>query len=156
MQTFFLCMVFQSILKMSRHLGDQINTNVFYLKSTFFLLLPHLFVSLACVISNQNISSSLSPLLDKQMVSHPDHQLSDWRRVCCSTRQKKKKKKRVTIIPLIAETVWRRAETLPRERCYFPLMRISYEDKEEKQKSRRHACVTFHMQNSTPVSNICK
>ena len=47
--------------------------------------------------------------------------------------QTKREKKWVTIIPLIAETVWRRADTFS-SRGGEGSMRISYEDTEEKQK----------------------
>lgn len=55
-------------------------------------------------------------------------------------------KKWVTITPLIAETVWRRADTFSRGgggRCFFPLMRISYEDSEEKQRWFQGAAVVL-------------
>lgn len=76
------------------------------------------------------------------MVSQPDLQLSDERQV--ARPDEKKNKKWVTITPLIAETVWRRADTFSRGgRCYSPLMRISYEDSAEKQRWFQGAAVVL-------------
>lgn len=90
-------------------------------------------MSLASVISNQNISNSST-----EPKSSPGQTGGKSAR-SPAVRQETgllldQTKKWVTIIPLIAETVWRRADSFSRGRCYFPLMRISYEDTEEKQR----------------------
>ncbi len=90
-------------------------------------------MSLASVISNQNISNSL--LEPKSSLGQTDGKSARSPAVRQETGLlPDQTKKWVTIIPLIAETVWRREESFSRGRCYFPLMRISYEDAEEKQR----------------------
>lgn len=130
--------------KTSRHWGIKL-TLMPLTPVPFSLLLPRLFVSLVSVISNQNISSSSPETEPSPGQTHGKSARSPAVRqeTSCSTRRKKNKKW-VTITPLIAETVWRRADTFSRGgRCYSPLMRISYEDSAEKQRWFQGAAVVL-------------
>lgn len=110
-------------------LGDQISTNAPYLSSQQLFFYSCLISWCLWAVSSPNKTYpvarlSPSPLLDKQMVSQPDLQLSDQRQLCCWNRQKKKKKKKMkkkwaTIIQLIAETVWSEADTFSRGEMLF-------------------------------------
>lgn len=116
-----------------------------------------LFVSLVGVISNQNISSGWPEPESSPGQAGGKSARSTVRRetaLVLDQTKEKKKKKWVAVIPLIAETVRRRPDKFSRGRWFVPLMRISYEDTQEKQRWFQGGTVIFHTQNSTHEANM--
>lgn len=120
-------------LKTSRHWGIKL-TLMPLTPVPFSLLLPRLFVSLVSVISNQNISSS-SPETEPspgQTDGKSARSPAVRRETSCSTRQKKKMGHHYTTDS--RNSLEEGRHIFRGGGCYFPLMRISYEDSEEKQR----------------------
>lgn len=138
-------------------LEDQIITNAPYLSSTFFYFC---LISLCrWPVSSPNKTYPVARLSPESSPGQTDGKSARSPAVRQETGlllDQTKKKKKWVIIPLIAETVWRRPDQFSRGKRYFSLMRISYEDTEEKQRWFQGGTVTFHMQNPTRETNICK
>lgn len=121
--------------------GDQIK--LWPLASVLlFLLLPHLFVSLFSVISNQNISnSSPAPESSAGQTYGKSARSPAVRRICFFTRQKKMGHHYTTDSCNSLEE----GRHVSRGRCYFPLMWWSHLNKTLKKNKDNFSCVIFRM-----------